>query len=213
MRNRVLATTAIAAAFAGSSFVADATFAGSTTATGTTTTGGGTTASGSATAGSGGASATVSTGAATQQKPNEMRARRIMGSDVYNPGNENIGEIEDLVFDEKGQITSAIISVGGFLGIGEKWVAVPWNSVQWQTDDRNNRRASVNMTKDQAKNAPAFQTEEQIRREREADRARTDARATGGAGTPGAARAPTTGTTGGAATGTTGATGTTPPRQ
>ena len=241
MRNRVLATTALAATFAGSLFIAEASFAGSTSTT-TAGTGGGATAAGSATTGAGGAAttgtagttatgrattgggatATVSTGASTQQRPNEMRARRLMGSDIYNPNNEDIGEIEDLVFDEKGQISSVIVSVGGFLGIGEKWVAVPWNSVQWRADDRGNRRASMNMTRDQLKEAPAFQTAEEIRRDNDAMRARMDAggtapggRAAGGGAATGTTGV-TTGTTGGAATGTTGgATGgtTTAPRQ
>ncbi|WP_173979597.1 PRC-barrel domain-containing protein [Magnetospirillum sp. UT-4] len=55
----------------------------------------------------------------------------VQGAAVNNLQGERIGEVEDVVVDiKRGQISYAIIGVGGFLGIGEKSVAVPWNMVQ-----------------------------------------------------------------------------------
>ena len=59
--------------------------------------------------------------------PDLSRARRIIGQGVYNPAGDRVGEIEDLILDPKtGQVQQAIIGVGGFLGLGEKDVAVPF---------------------------------------------------------------------------------------
>ena len=49
---------------------------------------------------------------------------------VYDPGDNKIGEIMDVLVDREGKATALIIGVGGFLGIGEKDVAVPFNSVR-----------------------------------------------------------------------------------
>ena len=56
---------------------------------------------------------------------------------VYDPGDNKIGEIMDVLVDREGKITALIVGVGGFLGMGEKDVAVPFNAVQVTSKDNN----------------------------------------------------------------------------
>jgi sporulation protein YlmC with PRC-barrel domain len=138
----------------------------------------------------GGASGTV-----TMQQSGEHLADDVIGATVRKAQNENIGSVADLVIDKDGQVKAAVLSVGGFLGIGDKHVAVPWNQVQVSTGSRAAASGSasgtadpgrdpavmVNMTKDQLKQAPAFKTMAQ--QQREMERARS---------TPGTTTAPGT---------------------
>ena len=56
--------------------------------------------------------------------------------DVYDPSKSSIGKIDDVLVSESGQISALIIGVGGFLEVGEKDVAVPFNAVKWTTKDK-----------------------------------------------------------------------------
>jgi hypothetical protein len=73
---------------------------------------------------------------------------------VYDPNDSKIGEIMDVLVDREGKATALIVGVGGFLGMGEKDVAVPFNAVQ----DKNNNKwyLVMNATKDGLKNAKGF---------------------------------------------------------
>ena len=71
--------------------------------------------------------------------------------------NQPLGKIANLVFDQNGHIELAVIGVGGFLGIGEKEVAVPFDALKSETID-NRHVFSVDVTKEQLKAAPAFKT-------------------------------------------------------
>jgi len=74
---------------------------------------------------------------------------------VYDPSEKKIGEISDVLVDNDGKIDGFIVSVGGFLGLGEKDVAVPFSAVQ--ASQRNGSWwLSMNATSDQLKNAPGF---------------------------------------------------------
>jgi len=75
---------------------------------------------------------------------------------VYDPSDNKIGEIMDLLVSREGKIEAMIIGVGGFLGMGEKDVAVPFNAVQFKTKDNNKWYPVMNATKDSLKNAPGF---------------------------------------------------------
>jgi len=75
---------------------------------------------------------------------------------VYDPGENKIGEIMDLLVDKDGKITALIVGVGGFLGMGEKDVAVPFNAVQFNTKDNNKWWPVINATKDALKAAPGY---------------------------------------------------------
>ena len=74
---------------------------------------------------------------------------------VYDPQDNKIGEIMDVLMDKDGKASALIIGVGGFLGAGEKDVAVPFNAVQMKT--KNNKPYLVmSATKDELKNAKGF---------------------------------------------------------
>jgi sporulation protein YlmC with PRC-barrel domain len=61
----------------------------------------------------------------------EWRASEIVGATVYNSDGKSIGTINDLLLSSKGTVSNAIISVGGFLGIGQKLVKVPFNQIKF----------------------------------------------------------------------------------
>jgi sporulation protein YlmC with PRC-barrel domain len=72
----------------------------------------------------------------TQEKAGQWRASKLKGLNVYNPGNDKIGDIEDVMINANGGIDAIVVSVGGFLGMGEHYVAVPFKSFQWVDRDR-----------------------------------------------------------------------------
>ena len=78
---------------------------------------------------------------------------------VYDPNDNKIGEIEDVLVDRSGKATGLIIGVGGFLGAGEKDVAVPFNAVQITNKNNNKWYLVMNATKDGLKNAKGFKYE------------------------------------------------------
>ncbi len=89
------------------------------------------------------------------------RASKIIGTDVRNPNGDKIGDIKDLILDEKGNTTLAIVSTGGFLGIGDNLHAIPWSSLKMATTDQGKADKGdriLNMTKDQLKAVPGFKS-------------------------------------------------------
>ena len=81
----------------------------------------------------------------------------IVGLVIYNDQNNDIGKIQDIVFDSSKQMAGYILSVGGFLGMGTHYVAVDPGSVK-VTYDAGNKvwRATMNASKDQLKSPPEF---------------------------------------------------------
>jgi sporulation protein YlmC with PRC-barrel domain len=88
----------------------------------------------------------------------DIRASDLIGMDVYNLENEAVGEVEDLVLDNGKNIKGIVISVGGFLGLGERNVAVQPGSVLIRRQG-DAERAVINTTKETLKNAPEFKFE------------------------------------------------------
>src|SRR5262245_62173271 len=74
---------------------------------------------------------------------------------VYDPSDNKIGEIVDVLVDQEGRVNALIVGVGGFLGAGEKDVAVPFNSVKGKKKD-NKWYLVMNTTKDALKSAPGY---------------------------------------------------------
>jgi sporulation protein YlmC with PRC-barrel domain len=74
---------------------------------------------------------------------------------VYDPQDNKIGDIKDLLVDKGGKIDAAIVGVGGFLGAGEKNVAVPFNSLKL-TDKNGKRYLVMDTTKEALKSAPGY---------------------------------------------------------
>jgi hypothetical protein len=86
----------------------------------------------------------------------EMFSSKLKGLNVYNQKDESIGEISDLAIKNH-QIDALILSVGGFLGMGEHYVAVSPSSVDVRYDSKDNKwRATMNTTKEALKEAPEF---------------------------------------------------------
>jgi hypothetical protein len=75
---------------------------------------------------------------------------------IYDPGDNKIGEIMGVLVDREGKATALIIGVGGFLGMGEKDVAVPFDAVHATTKDNNKWYLVMNSSKDALKNAKGF---------------------------------------------------------
>jgi hypothetical protein len=74
---------------------------------------------------------------------------------VHDPSDYKIGDVDDLLVTKDGKISAAIIGVGGFLGIGEKNVAVPFDALKL-TQKNNKWYLVMNATKDELKSAPGF---------------------------------------------------------
>jgi hypothetical protein len=86
----------------------------------------------------------------------EMFSSKLKGLNITNQANETVGEITDLAF-KNDKIAAMILSVGGFLGMGERYVAVSPASVNVKYDEKNNKwMATMNTTKDALKAAPEF---------------------------------------------------------
>src|SRR6266542_1587968 len=62
------------------------------------------------------------------------RASKMVGLSVYNDKNESVGSINDLLTDKNGKIVAVVIGVGGFLGVGEHLVAIPFEKVKFSTE-------------------------------------------------------------------------------
>ncbi len=86
--------------------------------------------------------------------PSLMGADTLIGEDVYNHLDEDLGDIKEIMIDMRsGKIAYAVLSFGGFLGLGEKLFAVPWNAL---TLDTVNKRFILKVEKERLKNAPGF---------------------------------------------------------
>ncbi len=104
----------LAAGVAGSMLLASAAFAAETTTTD---------------------SATKTQASATETSfQGNWRASKVVGLNVYNEQNENVGSINDLLMDKSGSIKAAVISVGGFLGMGSRLVALPYEKIKFSNE-------------------------------------------------------------------------------
>ena len=81
------------------------------------------------------------------------RASKVIGSNVYNDRNETIGSVDDLLIGT-GNAPTAILSVGGFLGIGAKLVSVPFDQLRWNSE--NDRWVLNGVTKESLTALPSF---------------------------------------------------------
>ena len=86
--------------------------------------------------------------------PEIMAASSFEGETVVNLEGETVGEIEEIMLDVRGgRIAYAVMSVGGFLGLGEKYFAVPWQAFTMDTD---NHRFILDVDPERLKNAEGF---------------------------------------------------------
>ncbi len=83
-----------------------------------------------------------------------LSSSSITSDDVKNTKGEDLGSIKDLMIDPAtGQIEYAVLSFGGFLGLGDKYFAVPWSAFEV---DREDECLILNVDKERLKNAPGF---------------------------------------------------------
>ena len=111
----------------------------------------------------------------SSQSQDQWVLSKFKGSDVLGPDDAHIGSVNDMLFDKNGKVLGLIVGVGGFLGIGEKNVAIDMSAFQpvpastgssttsggsaitTRSDDPTMTKLKVTWTKDQLKNAPDFQ--------------------------------------------------------
>ena len=83
-----------------------------------------------------------------------VKANDVIGVKVKNTANESLGKIEEIILDKnKGCARYVILSFGGFLGMGEKWFALPWKALNY---DISNDCFILNIDKEKLKNAPGL---------------------------------------------------------
>jgi sporulation protein YlmC with PRC-barrel domain len=115
----------------------------------------------------------------TEEAIGQWRASKMIGLNIYNDDNEKIGDIAELIVDRTGKLEAIVVGAGGFLGIGEREVAVPYDQIKWvftpvpspststgpttsgtaiTSGERHSYpdHAVLSMTKDQLKAAPEF---------------------------------------------------------
>lgn len=98
----------------------------------------------------------------------------VIGAAVVNNMDEEVGTVADLVMDQDQKLVGVVLSVGGFLGIGEKWVAVPVDQISFPTADQPARMLAA-VTAEQLENAPDFITRETVEAQRAAEQAQSQA--------------------------------------
>lgn len=86
--------------------------------------------------------------------PAFMSTSSLTGDEVYNLQDEDLGDVKDFMLDMRtGKVAYAVLSFGGFLGMGEKLFAVPWSAL---TLDTENKRLILNVSKERLESAPGF---------------------------------------------------------
>ena len=104
------------------------------------------------------------------QSPDTFLASTLMDADVQSSTGEDIGEVNDMVISADGTLTGVVIGVGGFLGIGEKDVAIAFDRIEiLQEAEGDDLTFVLNATEDELDAAPAFRTRDDIRAEESLD--------------------------------------------
>jgi sporulation protein YlmC with PRC-barrel domain len=85
-----------------------------------------------------------------------LRASKLIGTTVVNAANERVGDVNEVVLTKDGKVAAVVLGVGGVLGIGEREVAVNFNSIRMNRDQSDNLVLTVNATKENLKDAPAW---------------------------------------------------------
>ena len=88
--------------------------------------------------------------------PGKIRAEELVGTIVYGANDAKVGEIGDIVLTKDSKIDAVVIEVGGFLGMGEKAVAVGIDKLKFMEDKNGKRYLYTNFTQEQLKAQPAY---------------------------------------------------------
>jgi hypothetical protein len=94
-----------------------------------------------------------------------LEVQGILGKEVRSGANENMGRIVDVIVDRGGQVRAAIIDFGGFLGVGNRRVAVAWNALRFPPDPNDPKkvdRIGLDLTRDQVQAAPEYKEDKPV---------------------------------------------------
>ena len=93
----------------------------------------------------------------TRAPDNAFHAESLIGQDIKSQtGDNDIGSVKDLLISEDGEVLAVIVGVGGMLGIGEKDVAIRWDSIQHTRDEDGESRFTTSMTESSLEEAPEY---------------------------------------------------------
>jgi sporulation protein YlmC with PRC-barrel domain len=120
----------------------------------------------------------------TQQDNSQVRVYRLIGSKVVGPDGQTVGKVDDLLLDRDQKLSGVIVSVGGFLGVGSKSVALPPDRVDISQAYGDERVVKIQSTKEELAAAPAFKTRETLKAEADEQAARARAMQNGPPGSP-----------------------------
>ena len=95
-------------------------------------------------------------------KEGQWRSSKLIGVNVYNDNNDKIGDIQELIVDKSGKVDQVVLGVGGFLGMGEHYVAVPMEKLKWVNEPvrTSSTTAPADKSTVGANNRPARATDE-----------------------------------------------------
>jgi len=111
----------------------------------------------------------------TKQDESQVRVYRLIGSKAVGPDGQEVGKVEDLLLDRDQKMTAVIVSVGGFLGVGSKSVALPADRVDISQAYGDERVVKIQSTKEELAAAPAFKTKETLKAEADEEAAKARA--------------------------------------
>ena len=107
----------------------------------------------------------------TQQPANEWLAGVFNGAKDKNDAGDTVGDIYDLLFSPQGQINTVVLGVGGFLGLGERTVAVPYSTLSFKVGPKGERIIIVPLSKENLVKAPEFKATERTTFQKAEDKA------------------------------------------
>ena len=84
----------------------------------------------------------------------QVSASELLNENVVNDANEKVGDINDVLIDSKGKVAAVIVGVGGFLGMGEKDVALTFDQLSFSSDNNDPLVVKTNATKESLQAAP-----------------------------------------------------------
>ena len=93
-----------------------------------------------------------------RQQDDEMLTGSLVGTQVLNAADESLGEINDVLLAADGRLKAAVVGVGGFLGIAERDVAVPWDALAVSRDENQDLMLRLDIGREQLEAAPVFET-------------------------------------------------------
>ena len=95
-----------------------------------------------------------------QQTHDQVLAQDLLNRQVVNPHADQLGRVHDVIIDHEGHVVGILLSVGGFLGLGDKLVGVPWRDVTIRFDGKF---LIVNLSEEELLQAPEYHAWQQVR--------------------------------------------------